>query len=241
MNRPNFPQAIMEKAASITGKRARIVVDTIIEKGLITTEDLKERGYNHPPRAVKDVTDQGLPLVRSWARGRDGRRMASYTFGEASQIRNDRMGGRQVFSKGFKNQLFQAHSSKCAICSARLDARYLQVDHRVPYEVAGDSGRNDLDAYMPLCGSCNRAKSWSCEHCGNWRDTKDPGICGTCYWAAPEEYSHIAEAPTRRLDVTWNREEIGDYDSLHEAARQARIPLPEFVKRVLLRRKRGGR
>jgi len=87
---------------------------------------LKDRGYNHPPRAIKDVTDQGLPLVRSWSKGRGGRKMASYAFGDPSNIRNDRVGGRLVFSKEFKDQLIQSHGSKCAICSARLDARYLQ-------------------------------------------------------------------------------------------------------------------
>ena len=28
--------------------------------------------------------------------------------------------------------------------------------------------------YMLLCGSCNRAKSWSCEHCANWLEEESP-------------------------------------------------------------------
>jgi hypothetical protein len=239
MSKPGFPRAVIDKAASIVGKRARIVVEVILEKGFITTEDLKDRGYSHPPRAIKDVTDQGLPLVRSSSIGRDGRKMGSYTFGDPTHIRNDRVDGRLVFSKEFKDELIQTCGSKCTICSARLDARYLQVDHRVPYEVAGDSDPNDPKAYMPLCGSCNRAKSWSCESCNNWLVKKNPEICKTCYWAPPEEYAHIAETPTRRVDVTWNEEEVRDYDTAKRAARQARVPLPEFVKRVLRRSGRG--
>ena len=181
MSKARFPKAVRNKAASIVGRRARLVVEMILEKGFVTTEDLKDRGYNHPPRAIKDVTDQGLPLVRSWAKGRDGRKMGSYTFGDLKSIRNDRVGGRLAFSKDFKDQLVASHGSRCAICSARLDARYLQVDHRTPYEMAGDSDTRNPEAYMPLCGSCNRAKSWSCEHCHNWLVVKAASICKACY------------------------------------------------------------
>ena len=51
--------------AAVTGKRARIVINHILKHGSITTDDLKEQyGYDHPPRAIKDVSDQGIPLVR---------------------------------------------------------------------------------------------------------------------------------------------------------------------------------
>jgi transcription initiation factor IIE alpha subunit len=49
---------------AVTGKRARSVVKHILKHGSITTDDLKERyGYDHPPRAIKDVSDQGIPLL----------------------------------------------------------------------------------------------------------------------------------------------------------------------------------
>ena len=70
-------------------------------------------------------------------------------------------------SKAFKAALVEANGSRCHICFQEYEERYLQIDHRVPYEVAGDVAfdQRDTGSYMLLCGSCNRAKSWSCEHC----------------------------------------------------------------------------
>ena len=49
--------------SKIKNKRARIVIDHILKNGFITTEDLeKEYGYNHPPRAARDVRETGIPL-----------------------------------------------------------------------------------------------------------------------------------------------------------------------------------
>src|SRR6185312_12399675 len=62
------------------------------------------------------------------------------------------------------------------ITGAKLDARVLQIDHRIPFRVAGDAGLadQDVDAYMLLDASSQRAKSWSCEQCPNFRDLCDP-------------------------------------------------------------------
>lgn len=229
----------MAKAKLITGKRARLVVDLILKQGYVTTEDLKDQGYDHPPRAIKDVTDQGLPLVRSWTKSREGRKIARYQFGDPKEIRHDRLGGRQVFSQKFKKDLLENYGNKCFICSATLEARYLQIDHRVPYEVAGESDPGNKKAYMPLCGSCNRAKSWSCEHCENWQTKKDSALCLTCYWASPDDYAHVALVQMRRIDITWNEQEVSEFDKLQHDASKTGEHLPEFVKNALRNRKRG--
>jgi hypothetical protein len=234
--KPRWPPSVLEKIKTITGKRARIVVEHILKHGSVSTEELKEvYGYDHPPRAIKDVTDQGLPLERKMITSSSGKKMAQYTFGDPSAIRNDRHGGRTVIPVAFKEQLVEAYGSKCMICSARLEKRYLQVDHRIPYEVAADPSFDDLQAFMPLCGSCNRAKSWSCEHCDNWRTKKDVAICQTCYWANPVNYDHIAETLSRRLDVQWTGDEVPDFDALAKRARKESEGLPEFVKKILRR------
>lgn len=93
----------------------------------------------------------------------------------------------------------------------------------------------EVKEYMALCGSCNRAKSWSCEHCENWLVKKDPAICATCYWASPEDYDHVAMRPMRRLDVVWEGKEVADFQAVAEAAEEKEEPMPEFVKRVLRR------
>lgn len=72
-----------------------------------------------------------------------------------------------------------------------MDERQLQVDHRVPYEIGGEHGGKDIDSYMLLSPSANRAKSWTCEHCPNWT-VKDVRFCMKCFWAHPENYDHVA-------------------------------------------------
>lgn len=149
-------------------------------------------------------------------------------------MRNDRLGGRQVFSKQFKTDLIDADGSRCAICMGEYEERYLQIDHRVPYEVAGDApGERQLEEYMLLNGACNRAKSWSCEHCENWLKTKSPDICRTCYWAYPESYDHVAMRNIRRLDVEWSGDETKEFDKMKEQAESSATTMPEFVKAIL--------
>ncbi len=174
--------------AAVTGKRARIVVDHILEHGSITTDDLKETyGYDHPPRAIKDVSDQGIPIVKSIVRKENGKRMAEYSFGDLDNITTARIGGRAAFPKAFKKDLLTEYGAQCFLCNAPLASRYLQIDHRIPYQVAGDGVSATLRVmdYMLVCGSCNRAKSWSCEHCPNGLVGKDPNVCAECYWASP--------------------------------------------------------
>jgi hypothetical protein len=114
--------------------------------------------------------------------------------------------------------------------------RELQIDHRIPFEIAGDNNTitGNLDEYMLLCASANRAKSWSCEHCPNWQE-KNISVCNSCYWAYPESYTHIATRNIRRLDLLWANEEIADYDLLIEQANRVQEEPPEYVKNVLRR------
>ena len=66
---------------AVTGRRARVVIDHILEHGHITTEELKDTyGYNHPPRAARDVREQGVPLETFKVTGSDGRRIGAYRF-----------------------------------------------------------------------------------------------------------------------------------------------------------------
>ncbi len=53
----------MEKLNSVTNKRARFVIDKILEQGFCSTQDLKDGGYEHAPRAARDVRELGIPLV----------------------------------------------------------------------------------------------------------------------------------------------------------------------------------
>jgi hypothetical protein len=88
--------------------------------------------------------------------------------------------------------------------------------------------------YMLLCGSCQRAKSWSCEHCDNWREARQPEICKKCYWAYPEKYTHIALQDHRRLDIVWlGEEEVKSHSALQHLAKKNRLALPAYAKAAL--------
>ena len=111
-----------------------------------------------------------------------------------------------------------------------MDERELQIDHRVPFEIGGD-GLNNED-FMLLSGSANRAKSWSCEHCENWK-TKDKIVCMTCYWAYPENYAHVAMRQIRRLDLVWQGDEVQIFERLKTEASLLKKEIPTFAKEIL--------
>jgi hypothetical protein len=233
MSKQRIPTALREIIKTIRGKRSRVVVEHILKHGSITTEDLENYGYKHPPRAVRDVREQGLPLEMSWTKNKGGRKIAEYRFARLGDILHGKLGGRRVYSKEFRAKVCQQSGRKCAICGAVFELRYLQLDHRVPYEVGGESAGEKADEFMAVCGSCNRAKSWSCEHCENWRQKKDPKTCRSCYWASPERYTHVAMRDIRRLDIAWQGSEVAEYDKIALNAIQQKAPIPEFVKRAL--------
>jgi hypothetical protein len=231
-----IPQDILELFESLPSKRGRVLVKHIFERGQVTTEELEQTyGYAHPPRAARDVREAGIPLETHRIRSEDGRIIAAYKFGDLSKIQHDRLGGRHVFPKEFRDTLHERSGGKCDVCLASFEARCLQIDHRVPYEVSGDEPGlvRDPQAYMLLCGSCNRAKSWSCEHCPNWLLDKSAAICLRCYWADPDNHSHLALREMRRTDMVWTEEEVATYERLKNIAVQARYRIPDYVKKIV--------
>lgn len=222
----------------VKGKRPRTVIEHIIKHGQITTEELKDQyGYNHPPRAARDVREAGIPLKTTRVTGSDGRRIGAYVFADLDDIEKHKLAGRKVFSKEFKRQLLEQSQGRCAVCNERYADRYLQVDHRVPYEVAGESGRvgdeSQPHLFMPLCGTCQRKKSWSCEHCGNWTDTKNATLCNQCYWASPDNYAHVALRQIRQVSIVWSEHEVWEFDAVAKQARRSGLSVQEYIKRQL--------
>ncbi|MDE2955880.1 MAG: hypothetical protein OXU68_02585 [Bacteroidota bacterium] len=163
--------------------------------------------------------------------------MASYRLGSMDEVIFDRAHGRKTLPKKLKQHLLTEQDSKCSICLFPYDPRYLQIDHCVPYEVAGD---DKSGSYMLVCGECNRAKSWACEHCANWINKRLLPICQSCYWASPEDYDHVAEEVIRRLDLAWSGDEVRDYDLAEAMSRAANQSLPDFVKAVIKNRTQNG-
>lgn len=236
MAKQKYPKDFLDFVKSITSKRARIAIDHIMKHGHISTEELeKTYGYNHPPRAARDVREAGIPLETFKIKSKEGKSIAAYRFGDLTKIRKNRYKGRQIFSKKFKQSLYDANNGKCYICNGEFEIRYLQIDHRVPYEISGDDEnfQHNEEDYMLLCASCNRAKSWSCENCENWTSAKDIEVCLKCYWGKPENYDHIALQKIRRLELIWQGKEVDFFEVLKSEAENGTIDLPEYVKSLL--------
>ena len=76
------------------------VIDHILKHGSVTTEQLSELyGYDHAPRAARDVRELGIPLETFRVEGKSGRRIAAYRFGDPSEVRGGKLGGRKARAK----------------------------------------------------------------------------------------------------------------------------------------------
>ncbi|MBQ6275481.1 MAG: HNH endonuclease [Bacteroidales bacterium] len=210
-----LPKEFIDKLNAVTAKRPKTVIQHILEFGYVTTEDLKNLGYEHAPRAARDVRELGIPLETFRLKDSNGRSIGAYRFGDPSKIEDkiSKKIGRTALSKALKTALVEKYGAKCFIYLQDLDEKSLQVDHRIPYEIGGEQSEHDIDRYMLLSPSANRAKSWTCEHCPNWND-KNPKFCVNCFWAYPENYTHIAGKEQRQITITFTGDEIEDYNKL---------------------------
>lgn len=211
----NLTKKTIDRLNAITDKRPATVIRHIIKHGFITTEELAIKyGYEHAPRAARDVRERGINLETYRVKSSDGRNIAAYRFGNPVFVDNkiSKVAGRTALSQALKKALLDKYGSVCFIYLQPIEERLLQVDHRIPYEVAGEQSDN-IDCYMLLSPSANRAKSWTCEHCPNWT-IKDVNFCQSCFWAHPENYSHIAGKEERQIIITFTDSEIDDYEQL---------------------------
>lgn len=232
-----FPKSFLDRLNAITAKRPRTVIQQILENGYVTTEDLKNLGYEHAPRAARDVRELGIPLETFRIKGTNGKLIAAYKLGDPTKKVDNmsKIAGRTVLSDTLKKALLEKYGSKCFIYLQPMEERLLQVDHRVPYEIGGESNDNNLDYYMLLSPSANRAKSWTCEHCENW-ERRDAEFCMKCFWAHPENYSHIAGKEQRQIIISFTGDEIEDYNRLialvgkEQAEETVKNLIKEYIK-----------
>jgi hypothetical protein len=222
-------KVLLNRIKAVSNKRARFVLDSIVKNGMVTTEEINHAGYEHPPRAVRDARELGFAIETIKVKHTNGRSIAAYIFSKTASI-DPRKAGREALPKKQRDEIIAAAGSRCQICGASTN---LQVDHRIPYEVAGESQAKQKNPYLVLCGSCNRKKSWSCEHCPNWLQEKNLGVCGTCYWAEPQEYDHIGTESERRADIVWKGDEVPDYERVRRESERKRRTVPEHIKEIL--------
>lgn len=114
----DYPKEFLDSLESVSDKRPRTVIQHILKNGYITTQELKDDyGYNHPPRAARDVRELGIPLVTYRVPGPDGRKIAAYKFGDPNEAKNmlSKVSGRTVLSKALKQALVEKYGPKCFI------------------------------------------------------------------------------------------------------------------------------
>lgn len=211
-----YSEKILDKLNAITQKRPRTVIQHILKHGYITTEELENQyGYKHAPRAARDVRELGIPLDSYNVKSSDGRTITAYKFGDLTKMgtNHSKALGRTALSKALKKALAEKYGLQCFIYLQPMDESLLQIDHRIPYEIGGEENHDDIEQYMLLSPSANRAKSWTCEHCSNWQK-KDKLFCMSCFWANPEHYTHIADRHERQIILTFTGDEIEDYNKL---------------------------
>jgi 5-methylcytosine-specific restriction endonuclease McrA len=227
-----FPPELLSLIAGVKNKRAKIVLDGIVANGGISTDELKEIGYNQAPRAAADVRELGIQLKTTMVKNSAGKRMARYTFAdkplEANKV------GRQQVPKKTRDALIADSQGKCDVCGS---SNNLQIDHKIPYIIAGESDKQQVEPFQVLCGSCNRTKSWNCEHCENVT-RKDPAVCQSCYWADQSKYEHVAMRPERRIELVWTGEEMESFERVRRSALlHGRTPAEEIKARLASRKK----
>ena len=236
-----YPKSFLDKLNSVTAKRPKTVIQHILEHGFVTTEELEQLyGYKHAPRAARDVRELGIPLEMYRVKSSDGRTIGAYRFGDPALAENavSKTAGRTALSKALKKALIEKFGAKCFIYLQPMDEKILQVDHRIPYEIGGEQDESNLDCFMLLSPSANRAKSWTCEHCPNW-ENKDAAFCVKCFWAHPENYSHIAGKEQRQIIITFTGDEIDDYNKLialvgvDKAEETIKEMIGEFIVEIL--------
>lgn len=222
---------LLEKISTVTALRPKTILGHLVKHGSITTEEITSLyGYEHAPRAIRDIREEGIP-IKTKKVVVNNKRIAQYVFGDPAKIEHNKLGGRQVFSKKFKQELLTKYGSRCAITLEPYESKYLQIDHRIPYEVAGEGSgdQRSPEKFMLLCASAQRQKSWECEHCFNLLKDKDVNTCQTCYWAYPEGYSHVAGRYERHIDLIFQEEEIAILERIEEAARSEGLTLKQYL------------
>ena len=225
----NYIDDVLEKCNS----RAAYVINFILKNGSITGDDLHAI-YGHGARAVGDVRDNGIPIVTNRVKGNGNKTIAQYVFGSAKDIKKHKFGGRINFPKSLKPKLIERDGSTCKISLQDLAEEDLQVDHRVPFFISGDlKGKRNPDDFMLLSRSMQRAKSWDCEKCKNLLDNFDIEICKTCYWAYPENYSHVAMKDMRIIYVAWEDNEVTEYDRMESACKESGKTVQDYLKSIV--------
>lgn len=233
--RADLSDDLVREIIDRTSGRSRLVVEEILQRGYVTTVQLSDMGYDHPPRAAADVRDRGIPLL-TVMKHVGGKRVGHYRFPDGLSQLDQAASGRVAISRKFRDEVLKHYGVRDSFTGTEVGHREIQIDHRIPYRISGDPiPPLAVDDFMPVSAAMNRAKSWECEACPNWI-TRDAGTCRTCYWAHPEgPYDHVATRSIRRLDLVWTESEVTDFERLHSEADSRGLEIRDAAKRIIAR------
>ncbi|MDI6775621.1 MAG: hypothetical protein QMD03_00020 [Syntrophales bacterium] len=134
MKAKDLPREFVKKCKAVTAKRPRTVIDHILKHGQITTEELKEKyGYNHPPRAARNVKEQGIPLEMFRVTGSDGRKIGAYRFGDPKKARFSKLRGRTAFLKSRSFTVLALKLTKTPRSASGWHQHHVEKTTRHPY------------------------------------------------------------------------------------------------------------
>ena len=217
----------------LKSKRARLVLERILQNGSISTFELRSMGYGHPPRAAQDLKEAGVSLRTVYGKHPEtGNRMGSYVLDAPAPITVDNFSGRGQLPKNLSDKLHDHYGTCCNMDVYSHSRRALQADHRIPFIVAGDPDGFDPADWQLLCGSHQRRKSFECENCPNCVE-KNEAVCVECYWAFPENYTHVATREERRVELVWGGAELTRYEELQALAEQRGTTIAKLIKESL--------
>lgn len=94
-----LPEDFESVLSAVKNKRAKFVIDTIKEKGFCSTEDLKNAGYEHAPRAARDVRELGIPLETSRVKDSKGKWIGAYKFGDWEKAKKGKPASENIRKK----------------------------------------------------------------------------------------------------------------------------------------------
>lgn len=117
----DLSQEFIDVLKAVTKKRARFVIDTILEKGYCSTEDLKNAGYEHAPRAARDVRELGIPLETYKIKDSTGKSIAAYRFGDWEEAKRKKA----VIQNIWKNTT-DGKTKKCIIGTLWCQVQFIR-------------------------------------------------------------------------------------------------------------------
>ncbi len=214
-------------------KRAKWAIDELLSNGSLTSSEMLEFGHMHPARVICDVRDQGIP-VETTTIFEQGKRYASYKLGKAKDINRAKFGGRKTIPTCIKHILVARNGMQCQLSKATLQSTDLEVDHRIPFALAGEPKHPKCPSnYMLLSRSMQMKKSKECAGCPNLKKLNSVDNCNECYWASPEHYTHKAMRQEQVTSINWTDKDAISLAKIRELALSHGLSVESLIKNTL--------